>query len=1375
VSAGPTGHDGTERPREPETGRAGGGSASDADEIVGLCRERLERGERLDVDAICREHPSIGGVLRERLAVLLLIHGAGAPPTPDGAGGTPLVGAAVGSWRLVAELGSGGMGTVFLAESGAERRAVKVLHPHLLARPGSFKRFLREAEIGRKVRHPNVVATLDADATEVGGRTIHYLVMEYVEGRTLRSLLGELGRVPEELCRHIGREAALALAAVHAAGAVHRDVKPENLLITRDQVVKLMDLGVSREAAGEALRVSETGAFVGSVRYAAPEQFRSRTAALDGRADLYALGLTLYELATGAHPFPGDDFHAVLRRQLTETPRPAGEVNQQISPFFEEVLRRLLDKDAEKRVASAAELAAILEAGERSAWWTDRAQAIRDESRRPLRRIRIPRETALYGRGEELTKLRAAFESAKTGEGRVVLLEGEAGIGKSRLADEFVATLRREGEDLDFLFGSYPPGGAATAAGAFTTAYHEHFGDDLAALGAALPEQPLLVPAFAALLRGDAAPTGAEPLTRDSLQTVFVRVTQSLARERPVVVLIDDLHFAPEEGRALFLSLAHAVPGHRILLLGTARPGLPDGFLSSISRLDHCARLPLPRLGPKDLARLLVDAFRSERLAEELAFKIGAKSDGNPWFVFEILRGLREGQFLRRRPDGTWVTTRVIEEVEVPSTVKDLVFGRVGDLATEDRNLLDVAAVAGFEFDAALVGEVLGLGRIPSLQRLAGVEKTHHLVHSAGRKFVFDHHQVAEVLYAALPEPLREEYHAALGDAIERRHGAAAKEPKDVEGAVCVELAEHFLKGGRGDRALRYLDGGLRHLELGYANEPAVRLIDRALGAPDLVEGDERVRLLQRKAQRLSLLGRSADEEQAHREAARLAEALPDPLRRAGALSELGWFLARVSRLDEAQRVLEQSLRAAESIPHRLAVGTAIQNLGLVSLRRGRPAEALAHIERAFALVEPGDEAGVGAQVSGNLATALSRLGRHDEALALYERQLETVRALGNPRAEAGACTNLSCELERLGRYVEARDAGERALTIARRIGDRRVEATAAANLALAHSRLGNADLGITLYEHAARLAHEIGDVAGEANAVSDLGIVLAQRGRFAESLAHREHGAAFYRRIGNRLAEAVATGQVGLCLASLGRWAEARASIEQSLRGTREFGDRSGQAVALVNLGPLLVGLGDSEGGRAMLEESLAVAREIRRPFVEAYALVGLGDAAAQEGAWDDAVRLAAASLDVRGRIRNRQNVAESRLALGRIRLLAGDATGARADLTRALAEGRELDLAGVIVLATSFLALLAGGDAAAVGFAREAFAALRPRLPMVEALEARWVLWRATGDRTHLVEAKRLLDHLVEHAPPECRGPMLANVRLHREVAEAARANDL
>jgi serine/threonine protein kinase len=223
----------------------------------------------------------------------------------------------LGPYRLESELGSGGMGTVFLASveghaSGLERGdrvAIKVIHPHLISQPGFFKRFLREAEAGGRIRHENVVRILDADAAELGGSIAHYLVMEHVEGRTLRGLLRDLGSVPEALLREVADQVAAGLAAIHAGNVVHRDLKPENVLITEDHRVRIMDLGVARLAESRG-GITHEGQFVGTAWYAAPEQFRDGE--VGPAADLYSLGVLLYELSTGRNPFRRPDAAAVI-------------------------------------------------------------------------------------------------------------------------------------------------------------------------------------------------------------------------------------------------------------------------------------------------------------------------------------------------------------------------------------------------------------------------------------------------------------------------------------------------------------------------------------------------------------------------------------------------------------------------------------------------------------------------------------------------------------------------------------------------------------------------------------------------------------------------------------------------------------------------------------------------------------------------------------------------------------------------------------------------------------------------------------------------------------------------------------------------------
>jgi len=1151
-------------------------------------------------------------------------------------------GTTLGPYRIDRELGAGGMGKVYGATLTRKSAglapdtvvALKVVHPHLLETEGFFKRFLLEAQIGRSVAHENVVRTLDCDA--IGGS--HFLVMEYVEGQTLHELQRELHEVPEELCRHIAREVTKGLVAIHAAGVVHRDLKPDNVLITPDHVVKVMDLGVAR-LADEALRLSQSGAFVGSVEYAAPEQFGSGD--VDGRCDLHALGLVLYQLSSGVHPFRGEDFRTVMRRVCHDQPRRLGEVHPQISPFFEEVVHCLLAKDRDQRFASAEALLSVLEQGEDSSWWHERKRALRAATRRPLRRIRIPRETAVYGREDELALLRDRFDRASTGDGQLVLIQGEAGIGKSRLVDELIDRLRRDGADLNFLFGSSPPGGAATASGAFTTAFREQLGD--AGSADYLTQTPILVEAFDALLAGQRAPADAEILTKDSLQTCFMNVTRSLAAERTTVILIDDLHFAPEEGLALFSALAMAVPGCRLLLIGTSRPGVDEKWLADITRQDHASRIPLGRLGHRDLAELLKDSFQSEQLALGLAGQIGIKSDGNPFFAFEIIRGLREGQFITQTAEGTWISTRRIDEIQIPSSVLDLVNARVAGLTEDERTLLDVAACWGYEFDARLVGEVLGLASIPTLRGFGQIERMHRLVRSAGRSYVFDHHQVQEALYGSMNIQLREEYHAALADALETRTGAADGDPDALDGVLSVSLCEHFLAGARGERAGRYLTPALAHLSESYSNAHVDALARRALDVDGLLEGAERAKTLLRRATALGRMGRREQQEASAREAERLAAEAGDDVLRGRALMTLGAVLHQTSRMEESAAAFQHALELARSCGDVSEESAATNNIGNVLCYQGHLDEAREHYDAALALSRSIDDRGGEARASGNKGFVCRMQGRLEEARELHQLQLDISLEQGNRQSEALVLGNLGIVARSQGLIYESREYHERHLAISREIGSRAGETLALANLASASFALGRMDHARDGYDASLRVAREIGDRYSQGYALAGLAGVAHEQDDAAAALAHAEAALAIRRRIGQR----------------------------------------DGIADSLIQVGHLLLNAGRDDRARAVLEEAVPLAREQGRAAQHILALVFL--ARLPDGRADEALH----ALEVAG----------------------------------------------------------ANGDSTII----------------------RLHLWRATGDRTHLEVARRLLDESLALIPAEHHEAILANCRTDREMMAA------
>jgi serine/threonine-protein kinase len=269
-----------------------------------------------------------------------------------------LKGALAEHYRIERELGQGGMATVYLAEDLKHHRkvAVKVLRPELAATLGP-ERFRREIEVAARLQHPHILGLLDSGDAQ----GFFYYVMPFVQGETLRDRIARGGELPvPEAVRLLG-EIAEALAAAHGAGVVHRDIKPENVLLSGRHAM-VMDFGVAKavtEASGNHTLTS-AGVALGTPAYMAPEQ-ASADPHMDGRVDIYAIGVMAYEMLTGATPFPGLNPQQTLAAHVTRAPVPVGQQREGLSPVLEAVVMRCLAKRPADRFQTADELVAALE------------------------------------------------------------------------------------------------------------------------------------------------------------------------------------------------------------------------------------------------------------------------------------------------------------------------------------------------------------------------------------------------------------------------------------------------------------------------------------------------------------------------------------------------------------------------------------------------------------------------------------------------------------------------------------------------------------------------------------------------------------------------------------------------------------------------------------------------------------------------------------------------------------------------------------------------------------------------------------------------------------------------------------------------------
>lgn len=256
-------------------------------------------------------------------------------------------------YKLTERVGLGGMAEVYRAEDNVLGRtvAVKVMLPQYAADPTFTKRFRQEAASAANLQSPYIVSIYDWG---LDGET-YYIVMEFLRGTDLKTAIKERGAINQRKAAEIGSQVAQALSVAHAGGIIHRDIKPQNIMIQPDGNIKVMDFGIAR--AGDA-GLSQTATVLGTAHYVSPEQAQGKE--LTGASDIYSLGVVLYEATTGKLPFDGQDAVSVAVKQVNELPAPPSTINPNIDPALEAIIMKAMEKDPERRFKDASEMRHIL-------------------------------------------------------------------------------------------------------------------------------------------------------------------------------------------------------------------------------------------------------------------------------------------------------------------------------------------------------------------------------------------------------------------------------------------------------------------------------------------------------------------------------------------------------------------------------------------------------------------------------------------------------------------------------------------------------------------------------------------------------------------------------------------------------------------------------------------------------------------------------------------------------------------------------------------------------------------------------------------------------------------------------------------------------
>ncbi len=789
---------------------------------------------------------------------------------------------AIGPYRILAPLGRGGMGVVYRARHIGSERAV-ALKTVSVPTPRWLESIRREIHALTQIRHPGVVRIVDHGVDQ----GLPWYAMDFLEGatltqfarriwspfrtpsgppvgpteqvsatagasadmaepvtakslRTIESRPRSSGPIPAaagelRTVLRIMRRVSATLAFLHGEGFVNCDLKPDNILL-RDGHPVLIDFGLTAHQPGRSGREAldpQHGAS-GTPPYMSPEQFRGDL--VDARSDLYAFGCILYELVTGTPPFAGGP-SSVRDGHLFHAPVPPSELVTDVPPELERVVLKLLDKDLAARFGYADEVATLL------AGLGDDVHRLPDFPP-PRSYLYRPR---LVGRDELMEQLVARRRLAAEGCGSFVLLAGESGVGKTRVAMEVtrvtpfarMQTVTSESSALP----SEGSGGASPlqAARPLLRAVADRcleggpevterlLGDRRSVLA---QYEPLLaqVPAKAAMpppmpLAVDAS--------RRRLFKYLGETLSAMALEEPVLWVIDDLGWADELSLSFLQSLTEDyLQSTPAFILCTYRSEEATEAVSAIARLAHVTHVTLPRLGQEAVSTMVGDMLALGAPKDGFVEFVTRQAEGNPFFVAEYLRGAMNERVLHRDSRHQWQMGETSRggaqnyaSLPLPGSLRELIEQRLRRLTPAGQQAGLAAAVLGREVDVDVLREVAALSDETAVGAIDELVRRQVLEPMDDGRVRFAHDKLREVAYAHAPVERLVQLHARAGRAIETRWS-----DRPDANQQWAALGHHFAAAKMAEPAAKYLKLAADHARATYANADAIRLYREAIG-----------------------------------------------------------------------------------------------------------------------------------------------------------------------------------------------------------------------------------------------------------------------------------------------------------------------------------------------------------------------------------------------------------------------------------------------------------------------------------------------------------------------------------------------------------------